>query len=172
MDVQELGSIGELVGAIATVATLAYLAFQIRQNTLHARAYAQRDILSEVIADNQRCAQVAPLTRRGLSEFASLNPDEQFEVSANLVSLTTRFEASLRLYRAGLLDDVLFQAHRGWALAWITTPGGREWWDLMAHNYSEDVREFIQHALDNAIDLPPPITEAVPFYGIGGGGAR
>ena len=34
MTIQDLGSIGELVAALATVATLAYLAIQIRQNTL------------------------------------------------------------------------------------------------------------------------------------------
>jgi hypothetical protein len=33
MTIQDLGSIGELVAAIATVATLVYLALQIRQNT-------------------------------------------------------------------------------------------------------------------------------------------
>ena len=33
MNIQDLGSIGELIAAIATVATLAYLAYQIRQNT-------------------------------------------------------------------------------------------------------------------------------------------
>lgn len=33
MTVQELGSIGELIAAVATLATLIYLAIQIRQNT-------------------------------------------------------------------------------------------------------------------------------------------
>ena len=33
MTIQDLGSIGELIAAIATVATLGYLAIQIRQNT-------------------------------------------------------------------------------------------------------------------------------------------
>ncbi len=40
MTVQDYGSIGELIGAIATVATLAYLASQIRQNTRAVRAAA------------------------------------------------------------------------------------------------------------------------------------
>lgn len=33
MSIQDLGSLGELVAAIATIATLIYLATQIRQNT-------------------------------------------------------------------------------------------------------------------------------------------
>ncbi len=33
MTIQDLGSLGELIAAVATVATLVYLALQIRQNT-------------------------------------------------------------------------------------------------------------------------------------------
>ena len=33
MTIQDLGSIGELIAAIATIFTLVYLAFQINQNT-------------------------------------------------------------------------------------------------------------------------------------------
>ncbi len=40
MTIQDLGSIGELVAAIATLATLGYLAVQIRQNTRSMRAAA------------------------------------------------------------------------------------------------------------------------------------
>ena len=40
MTIQDYGSIGELIGAIATVATLVYLASQIRQNTRAVRAAA------------------------------------------------------------------------------------------------------------------------------------
>ena len=38
MTIQQLGSIGEFVAAIATLATLIYLALQIRRNTAVARA--------------------------------------------------------------------------------------------------------------------------------------
>ena len=41
MSLQDIGSIGELVGAIATVATLFYLAVQIRQNTAQLRESAR-----------------------------------------------------------------------------------------------------------------------------------
>ena len=38
MTIQDIGSIGELIAAIATVGTLIYLAVQIRQNTKSIRA--------------------------------------------------------------------------------------------------------------------------------------
>ena len=42
MTIQDLGSIGELIAAIATVATLIYLAVQIRANTTALRIEARR----------------------------------------------------------------------------------------------------------------------------------
>ena len=60
MTIQDLGSIGELVAAIATIATLVYLAIQIRQNTFATERYRWRlamsswlEIVQEAYADHQ-----------------------------------------------------------------------------------------------------------------------
>ena len=38
MTVQDLGSLGELIAAVATVTTLVYLAIQLKQNTRELRS--------------------------------------------------------------------------------------------------------------------------------------
>ena len=43
MTIQELGSLGELVAAIATLATLIYLALQIGANTTAVRGHDRSD---------------------------------------------------------------------------------------------------------------------------------
>ena len=53
MTISELGSIGELIGAVATVATLLYLALQIRANTHSAKYNAINDIINRVIKWHQ-----------------------------------------------------------------------------------------------------------------------
>ena len=60
MSIQELGSLGEFLAAIATLATLIYLALQIRNNTSVARAEAVRefttswnDLLSSMFDDKE-----------------------------------------------------------------------------------------------------------------------
>ena len=164
MDIQDLGSLGELIAAIATVATLAYLAYQIRLNTFHSRAYTQRDVLSEVARDHEKSIRISDTTQRGLSNFDALSDREKMEFGDVMLSMTTRFESSLRLYRSGLLDNVLFRAHRAWLLAWLLTPGGTQWWSGIRRYYSEDVREYLDDAIDNKIELPPPVTEMMPYY--------
>ncbi|MEJ2088268.1 MAG: hypothetical protein P8Y69_07305, partial [Gammaproteobacteria bacterium] len=46
MSINELGALGELIGAIAVVATLAYLTLQLRQSNINNRANAIHQVWS------------------------------------------------------------------------------------------------------------------------------
>ncbi len=67
MDLTQLANLGELIGGVAVIASLLYLAFQVRQNTVHSRAYSQRDMLTEITGDILRILLEPELLRRGLS---------------------------------------------------------------------------------------------------------
>jgi hypothetical protein len=73
---QDLGSLGEFVAAIAT---LIYLALQIRQNTRESQA-ASRNLVSQSFVDFcfhvSGDLEIAKLTRRGLIDPESLDDDE------------------------------------------------------------------------------------------------
>ena len=110
MTLQDLGSLGEFIGAIAVVISLVYLAAQIRQNTraLHSSSYAQS--AEQLWLVNLAIAQDRDLARIW-TEFVAgepLTPED-----------TTRLEASL---------DCFFSDWRtcsgSMSLAyWIQTPG-------------------------------------------------
>ena len=87
MSIQDLGSIGEFVAALATLATLVYLAIQIRQNTKQveegtraAKASAVSTGLQLVNANRlaiYRDENVASIWSRGLEDPYALEPLEQ-----------------------------------------------------------------------------------------------
>jgi hypothetical protein len=64
MTIQDLGSLGELIAAIATVATLIYLATQLRQNSNQLRGDAivsinnTEEALVEDLRDDEDLARV------------------------------------------------------------------------------------------------------------------
>lgn len=70
MTIQELGSIGELLGALATIVTLAYLATQIRQNTKAARVSSLQHTL-----DGGRDHTIQPLLTNQTT-FLESHPDQ------------------------------------------------------------------------------------------------
>ena len=98
MTISELGSIGELIGAIATVATLMYLALQIRANTLSAKYSAINDIINRVIKWQSRIADTPDLMsswKEGTQNYHGLNIEEQVRFTSVAVEMLAAIEATL-----------------------------------------------------------------------------
>lgn len=107
--IQDLGSLGELVAAIATVATLIYLAIQIRASNRLARAEASRTPNSDLNSINSsfgtdpvfRVAMRRILTGATRTE---LEESERMVLDFYLVSITNIQEQLAREIREGILD--------------------------------------------------------------------
>lgn len=137
MTLQDIGSIGELVGAIATLATLVYLAVQVRQN-------------SKQMADSARLArfgftdrtveafsryrglmaqpQNAEIYVRGLESYAELNQADRIIFRALMEEY---FFAFTRIFEQMGLGFAYpnWTAQARAAAAILKTPGGAAWWN-------------------------------------------
>ncbi len=79
MSIQDLGSIGELLAAIATIATLLYLAVQIRQNNRNLQESTSASINQGFANINSRLSsdeQFAEIFIRGREDLEALNTVE------------------------------------------------------------------------------------------------
>lgn len=109
MTIQDLGSIGEFVAAIATVATLIYLSVQIRSSNRLARAEASRAPNSDLNAINAAFG-TDPAFRAAFRKVlsgatrAELEPDERIVVDFHMISITNLQEQLAREIRAGILE--------------------------------------------------------------------
>ena len=109
MTIQDLGSVGEFVAAVATVATLIYLAVQIRASNRLARAEASRAPNSDLNSINAAFG-TDPMFRTAMREVLNgasrtdLEPDQRTLVDFYLISLTNIQEQLSREIRAGILD--------------------------------------------------------------------
>jgi hypothetical protein len=106
--IQDLGSLGELIAAIATVATLIYLAIQIQTSNRLARAEASRTPNSDLNSINSAFAvhlewRVAMRKVLTGSIRTDLEPDDRLLLDMYLISLTNLQEQLAREIRAGIL---------------------------------------------------------------------
>ncbi len=113
MTIQELGSLGEFVAAVATLVTLVYLALQIRANTAAIRADSRRGSTSQGMQFQGLMGgdkDAASVFRRGLVEPSALDPDEstQFEFLFSMV--VSQADNVFCDYRRRA--DVVLQRHR------------------------------------------------------------
>jgi hypothetical protein len=131
VSLQDLGNIGELVGAIAVVASLVYLAVQIRQNTRTVKTSTYQGLFDH-IADFQNLLlaneKLGAIWSVGLSQPDSLSRGDQERFGLLMLRFFRQLETLHYEWREGLLDETLF---RGWihdSLRFAKQPGGESWW--------------------------------------------
>ena len=125
MTFQDLGSLGELIAAVATVATLIYLALQIRQNTLALSHAANRAVVEDANTWRGNLIQnpeVAELYRKGLLDPDALDPIEKLRFRMLLDAL---FSTWLFVFRTG--HDWGESGER-YIRGMLAQPGGARYW--------------------------------------------
>ena len=167
MDIQDLGSIGELIAALATVVTLVYLATQIRQNTNQLKGEAIREInnteqdLVHRIRDNP---EMFSTLMRALIDWHGVDAKEQARTHLYLYSYTRWLETCWNLQEQKALDKKIYDSRELFIVGIIGNPkGGRVWWEMWKELYDPDFVAHLDSALDNYESSGSYVLKA-PFY--------
>lgn len=159
MTIEQSGSIGEVIGALATVGTLAYLAVQIRANTRMVRAqsrHASNVGISEVAMGLAHDQQLAGIFRRGLANSDSLEPDELIQFTFLLSQFLAVPELVFTDVRTRVSDPAAFE--RAWASIrqLVRSPGGRAFWERHGRiSYPPEFCSFVESELQPGGEVDP-----------------
>jgi hypothetical protein len=157
MTIEQMGSLGELIAAIATIATLLYLSIQIRANTNATRVESRRTTqrqANEYSALIANSAEAASLFRRGLADMESLDADEHIRFIFLFGMLVSQTQSAYEDADLGILDRDLFEATATPAFTMLQTPGGRRWWDLYGRSMYPAFQERVEDLLDSPQENP------------------
>ena len=151
MTIQELGSIGELVGAIATIATLIYLAVQIRHNTKLSRVSSLQATLdggrNHTIQPVVANPEVAKIFASGMTSFEGLDSEDQVRFTWFLLEAILQMQNVMQLHDQGILDEVEYEAWLAYTAAIIVTPGGSVAWPQASAIVSPVIRDVLNNYL-------------------------
>ena len=168
MTISELGSVGELVGAIATVATLLYLALQIRANTLSAKYSAINDIINRVIKWQSRIAGTPDLMsswKEGTQSYHSLNIEEQVRFTSIAVEMLAAIEATLETAKNDGIKPESVEAVRAMLHQLMRNIGVREYWEISGRNlFAKDFVNEVDVILKDAANADTADPGPLPFY--------
>ena len=106
--VQDLGAVGEFVGAIAVVVTLVYLARQIRQSAQATKAATYQDVYRD-LRENLKNIPVEIVRKIRAGE--PLDAMEQNEINLWRITMIRGYENWYRQYRYGTIDRDVFEAY-------------------------------------------------------------
>jgi len=157
MNWDAIGSIAEVVGALAVLITLVYLAVQTRDNVKIMRSRAIWDAQVSFVEINEMLGDggvVANVIYKAIKDPYRLTDHETYQVHRFCRAWFQRMEAQFALYRAGILDTEVWELRRGYAQGMLAMSPFKEWWELDKNN-SMFTRAFIE-SMDNggqAVDL-------------------
>ena len=162
MTISELGSLGELVGALATVATLLYLAIQIRANTLATKRQALDDTIDRVIGWARHVAATPEHLNcwiKGNESFEKLSVEDQLRFTALNMEIFGAAEASLEAAKFGGVKPETVGAITGIVAQLSLNKGTWEWWEingrhLFAEDFARKVDEIGEDSRANGQHLP------------------
>lgn len=165
MTIQELGSIGELVGAIATIATPAYLATQIRQNTNAARVSSLQYTLDagsdHTIQPMLLNSKLVAVSAGGMATFEDLSGPERAQFAWFVAETVLQMQNVMQLHDEGILDDVHYESWLVYTAAILKTPGGEIAWPQVAAivgpTIATELLEFLEAHPDQ-----PSLLEVMP----------
>lgn len=131
MTLQDLGSLGEFVGAVGVVVSFVFLAVQIRHNTLALRDAAEKDMAQDTanwLALIIEHDDVARIFRLGLQGWDELDDNERVRFSMIMFSAFFHYQHLWSRHRLGQVDPE-YWAGQWQVIRWYCRqPGFHSWW--------------------------------------------
>ena len=130
MNIQDLGSVGELIGSIGMIVTLTYVAIQVRQNTLTTKmqmiqdaANAQQQMILRIMDDDM--AERAVKDHRG----EATTEIEDYKSRCWYIANLRGYESYFLQNQQGLFDKELHQAKSNLLMSWFANKDMKDAWE-------------------------------------------
>ena len=150
MSLDDVGNIGELIGAVGVIITLIYLAVQIRQNTSALKATSHQEATREAadfVAQIAGDGDIARILSKGGKDWNCLEGDEKLRFSMLLFRVFFNFQNTYNLHQNGGIDDEYWESQLGVMMWFMGMPGVRSWWDVGKIQLRKSFVEFIEQQI-------------------------
>ena len=153
MDWEAIGSVGEIIGALAVVVSLLYVAGQIRHNTKTSQDEAYRDIFGQTNINFHVMAEASntDVILKGLIDYKGLEGKDKFRFGCLMSALITTAESSVISSSADLMiDDTLETYARYLGPRYCAYTGMLEWWEESKDHFDPRARDWLDAQFQKA----------------------
>ena len=170
MSLEDLGNIGEFVGAIGVVASLVYLALQIRHSSQQL-SQNTNSILGSVELDTTRLhsnwllsvaqnPELGRIWRLALSSPAELSEEDEVQFAMLIGSAFYGIEGPYRQYRRGLLSGDSWAPMEELISRYMRSPAVRAWWTHRDVPFAKSFSEYVDSKIPTS-SLAEPALESI-----------
>jgi hypothetical protein len=149
-----VGAVGEIIGAAAVLVTLIYLALQIRQNTYQNRLNSIQAInaSNDSAFDPIYIPENTVIFTKGQSSYEHLTEHEKVVFDMLMMRLFASLDSTTYHYQQKSYDKELFRGVMEFYSGFISSPGGRKWYQLRSNSISKDTRDKLERYLGSHVD--------------------
>jgi len=147
---QDLGNLGEFVGAIGVVVSLVYLARQMIQNTVSVRAASFNSMVQNsmrLLEHAFRDSEFAAFLARAEADPSALSPEERVRWDAYMTAVYRHFGNLQYAHRMGTLDHQMWAAYQATLKDHLRTASWAEWFQAHRHLFSAALGEQVDDLL-------------------------
>ena len=135
MTLEQLASVGEMIGGLAVVLTLLYLAFETRRNTTVHIASTTSDAYLSWAGSNLAFSLDVVMADLWVRLYDgqpldSFDPSERVRIELAIRSLFQRLASIHQQHQNRLVDDEFWQIHKVWFASFLNVKAAGEWWEL------------------------------------------
>jgi hypothetical protein len=150
MNWDKVGTLADVIAALAAIASVAYLAFQIRQQTKSSQAEAIRgnvegDAAMLAVAQD---AELAQIFVRALSRFSDLEPAEALRFSYTFGVMIGSVARQYENVLLGFARESHFLDRNYGHLALLEKSGGAGFWHTYQKSVPPEFREFVNREMN------------------------
>ena len=164
--IETLSQFGELAGGLGALFALIYLALQIRQNNVIARAQARQTLIenwSSGTWDLARDGQLLASFAAGLRDWPDIPDDQKTQFDLGMSRFAENLRNGLLLHEANLLDQAVLEEISTYMVISVMSPGGRRWWNETSM-VNPAVRAFVDERLRREGASLVSIDKALPYW--------
>ncbi len=153
MTIQDLGSIGELVGGLAVLLSLVYLALQINQNTRSVRSAMSASVSESLSRVTEMLSSQPELARawyQGRVQYDSLNDEERYRMKMFANTYLRRLENAFYQQERGFVDPDHWQTTERHMVTFMSHPAAQQCWSERKSLFSDRFVEFVERRISGA----------------------
>jgi hypothetical protein len=144
---QELGNLGEFVGAIGVIVSLVYLAKQMQQNTTSVRAASFNSMVQNSLRLLEHAfidSEFARFLHKAETDPSSLSPEEKVRWDSYMTAVYRHFGNLVYQHRVGALDQEMWEAYERTLGHRLQMPSWRVWFQEHEVLFSKSLVEHVE----------------------------
>lgn len=153
MNWDAIGSVGEIIGALAVVVSVIYLALQVKKQTDESRLAASRELASEygsAIAGVTADLEFSAVWLKACQDYNSLPNKERLWASFTFQRMCRVHEQQYLHVSNKNVDAVYFESLQVALREWMTFPGAQQWWELSKGMFGSSFQTYVDNLMAEA----------------------